>query len=149
MFLSNNKKLLQGGGGGDRSVSRSFYMGNPVRILNFSKHAKDKWLAGVVTDKHRPLTYLITLDDRCIFRRHCDHIRLWTNCITNMGTPPTVVEVPNANVSENDHHPMIQLSHDSSVDPTPFPVDFDEPVTPSTDQYYEKPVPVLNMSNHL
>ena len=37
-------------------------MGDPERIINFSKHAKDKWLSGVVTDKHGPLTYLITLD---------------------------------------------------------------------------------------
>ena len=35
-------------------------MGDLVRIINFFKHAKDKWLAGVVTDKHGPLTYLIT-----------------------------------------------------------------------------------------
>ena len=68
--------------GGKRSVSRSLYMGDPVRIINFSKHAKGKWLAGVVTDKHGPLTYLITLDDGRIFRRHLDHIRLRTNCIT-------------------------------------------------------------------
>ena len=45
-----------------RSVSRSLYIGDPVRIINFSKHVKDKCLAGVVTDKHEHLTYLITLD---------------------------------------------------------------------------------------
>ena len=55
---------------GNRSVSRSLYMGEPIRIINFSKHAKDKWLAEVVTDKHGPLTYLITQDDGRIFRRH-------------------------------------------------------------------------------
>ena len=44
-------------------MSRSLYIGDPVRIINFSKHAKYKWLAGVVTDKHGLLTYLITLDD--------------------------------------------------------------------------------------
>ena len=49
---------------------------DPVRIINFSKHAKDNWLAGVVTEKHEPLTYLIILDDGRIFRRH---IRLRTN----------------------------------------------------------------------
>ena len=76
--------------GGKRTVSRSLYMGDPVRIINFSKHAKDKWLAGVVTDKHGPLTYLITLDDGRIFRRHLDHIRLRTNCMTNIGTPHPV-----------------------------------------------------------
>ena len=32
--------------GGKRSVSRSLYIGDPVRIINFSKHAKDKWLVG-------------------------------------------------------------------------------------------------------
>ena len=82
-------------------------MGDPVRIINFTNHAKDKWLAGVVTDKHGPLTYLITLDDGRIFRRHHDHIRLRTNCMTNIGTPHPVVGVPNAIVSEDDHHPMI------------------------------------------
>ena len=41
-------------------------MGDPARIINFSKHAKDKWLAVVVTEKHGPLTYLITLDDGII-----------------------------------------------------------------------------------
>ena len=126
--------------GGKRSVSRSLYMGDPVRIINFSKHAKDKWLPGVVTDKHGPLTYLITLDDGRIFRRHLDHIRLRTNCMTNIGTPHPVVGVPNAIVSEDDHHPMIQLSDDSSEDPIPFPLDFDELATPSTDRSHEKPV---------
>ena len=82
-------------------------MGYHVRIINFSKHAKDKWLAGQVTDKHGPLTYPITLDDGRIFRRHLDHIRLRTNCIANIGTPHPVVGVPNAIVSEDDHHPMI------------------------------------------
>ena len=77
--------------GGKRSVSRSLYMGDPVRIIHFSKHAKNKWLAGVVTDKHGPLTCLITLDDGRIFRRHLDHIRLRTNCLTNIGTPHPVV----------------------------------------------------------
>ena len=37
-------------------------MGDPVRIINFSKHANDKWIAGVVTDKHRPLILLWTTD---------------------------------------------------------------------------------------
>ena len=74
-------------------------MGDPVRMINFSKHAKHKWLAGVVTDKQGPLTYLITLDDGRIFRRHLDHIRLGTNCITNIGIPHPVVGVPNAIVS--------------------------------------------------
>ena len=82
-------------------------MGNHVRIIHFSKHAKDKWLAGMVTDKHGPLTYLITLDDGHILRRHLDHIRLWINCMTNSRTPHPVVGVPNAIVSEDDHHPMI------------------------------------------
>ena len=71
--------------GGKRSLSRSLYMGHPVWIINFSKHAKDKWLAGVVTDYHGPFTYLITLDDGRIFRRHLDHIRLRTNCMTTLG----------------------------------------------------------------
>ena len=34
----------------------------------------------------------------------------------NIGTPHPVVGVPNAIVSEDDHHPMIQLSDDSSKD---------------------------------
>ena len=94
--------------GGKRSVSRSLHMGDPVRIINFSKHGKDKWLAGVVTDKHRPLTYLVTLDD-------------------------------NWDLSKGAHHPMIQLSYDSS-DPTPLPLNFDELDTPSIDRSCEKPV---------
>ena len=98
-------------------------------------------LAGVVTDKHRPLTYLITLDNGQIFRRHLDHIRLRTNCMTNIGTSHPVVGVTNAIVSKDDHHPMIQLSDDSSEDPNNLPLDFDELATPSTDQLYEKPVP--------
>ena len=53
---------------GKRSVSRSLYMGDPVRSITFSKHAKDIWLAGLVTYKHGPLTYLITLDDGRIFK---------------------------------------------------------------------------------
>ena len=57
-------------------------MGDHVRIINFSKHAKDKWLAGAVTDKHGPLTYLINLDNRRLFQRHLDHIRLQTNLLT-------------------------------------------------------------------
>ena len=113
-------------------------MGDPV--INFSKYAKDKWLAEVVTDKHGPLTYLITLDDGRIFRRHLEHIRLRTNYMTNIGTPHPVVGVPNAIVSEDDHHPIIQLSDDSSEDPTPLPLDFDELVTPSTDRSHEKHV---------
>ena len=52
-----HKHILLFDTGGGSSVPRSFYMGDPVRIINFSKHAKDKWLAGVVTDKHGPLTY--------------------------------------------------------------------------------------------
>ena len=122
------------------SVSRSLYMGDPVRIINFSKDALDEWLAGVVTDKHVPFTYLITLDDGRIFRIHLDHICLRTNCMTNIRTPHHVVGVPNAIVSQDDQHPMIKLSDDSSEDPTPLPLDFDEPATPSTDRSYEKPV---------
>ena len=48
--------------------------------------------------------------------------------------------VPNAIVSEDDHHPMIQLSDESSKDLIHLPLDFDERATPSTDQSYEKPV---------
>ena len=40
--------------GGKRSVSRSVYMGDHIRIINFSRYAKDKWLAGVVTDNTDP-----------------------------------------------------------------------------------------------
>ena len=82
--------------GGKRKEPRTLYMGDPVRIVNFSKSAKnqDKWLAGVVIDKLGPLTYLITLDDGRIFRRHIDHIRLSTNSMTNIGTPqPLDVEL--------------------------------------------------------
>ena len=89
--------------GGKRKEPRTLYMGDPVRIVNFSKSAKnqDKWLAGVVTDKLGPLTYLITLDDGRIFRRHIDHIRLSTNSMTNIGTPqPLDVEVPNVLISD-------------------------------------------------
>ena len=103
-------------------------------------HAKDKWLAGVVTYQHGDLTYLITLDGGRIFRRHLDHIRLRTNCMINIGTPRPVVGVPNAIVSEDDHHPMIQLYDDSSEDPTPLPLEFDELVTPSTNLSHERPV---------
>ena len=120
--------------GGKRSVSRSLYMGDNVMIINFSRHAKDKWLVGVVTDKHGPLTYLITLDDGHMIRRHLDHIRLRINCMTNIGAPHPVVGVPNAIVSEDDHHPMIQLYGDSSEDPIPLPLDFDELATSSTDR---------------
>ena len=107
-------------------------MGYHVRIINLSKHAKYKWLAGVVTNKHGRLTYIITLDDGRILRRHLDHIRLRTNCTTNIGTPHPVVGVPNTIVSDDDHHPMIQLSDDSSEDPTPLPLEFDKLSTPST-----------------
>ena len=82
--------------GGKREEPKTLHMGDPVCIVNFSKSAKnqDKWLARVVTDKLRPLTYLITLDDGRIFRRHIDHIRLSTNSVTNIGTPqPLHVEV--------------------------------------------------------
>ena len=115
--------------GGKTSVSRSLYMGDPVRIINL-----------VVTDKHGPLTYLITLDDGRIFRRQLDHIRLRTNCITNIGTSHPAVGATNAIVSEDDHHPMIQLPGDSSEDPLPLPLDFVELATPSTDPSHEKPV---------
>ena len=60
--------------------------------------------------------------------------------MTNIGTPHPVVGVPNAIVSEDDHHPMIQLSDDSSEDPIPLPLDFDELATPSTDRSHEKSV---------
>ena len=58
--------------------------------------------------------------------------------MTNIGIPPPVVGVPNAIVSEDDQHPMIQLSDDSYVDPISLPLDFDELATPSSD---EKHVP--------
>ena len=58
----------------------------------------------------------------------------------NIGTPHPVVGVPNAIVSEDDHHPMIQLSDDSSNDPTPLPLEFDELATQSTDRSHEKHV---------
>ena len=61
--------------------------------------------------------------------------------MNNIGTPHPVVGVPNAIVSEDDHHPMIQPSDDSSEDPIPLPLDFDKLATPSTDLSYEKPVP--------
>ena len=105
----------------------------PLKIINLSKHAKDK---------HGPLTYLITLDDGRILRRHLDHIRLRTNCMTNIGTPHPVAGVPNAIDSEDEHHPMIHLSDHSSEYPIPLPLDFDELATPSTDRSYEKHVPV-------
>ena len=60
--------------------------------------------------------------------------------MTNIGTPHPVVQVLNAIVSEDDHHPMIQLSDDSSEDPIPLALDFDELATPSTDRSHEKPV---------
>ena len=94
----------------------------------------------MVTEKYRPLTYLITLDDGRIFRRQLDYIRLRTNCLTNIGTPQPVVGVPNAIVSEDDHNPMIQLSDDSSEDTTPLTVKFDELATSSTDRSQDKPV---------
>ena len=48
-----------------------------------------------------PLTFMITLDDRRIFRRHIDHIHLSTNSMTNIGTPqPLDVEVPNVLISD-------------------------------------------------
>ena len=47
--------------------------------------------------------------------------------MTNIGTPHTVVGVPYAIVSKDDHHPMIQMSDDSSEDLTPLLLDFDEP----------------------
>ena len=89
--------------GGKRKEPRTLHMGDPVRIVNFSKSPKnqDKWLAGVVTNKLGPLTYLITLDNGRIFRRHIDHIRLSTNSMTNIGTPqPLDVEVPNVLISD-------------------------------------------------
>ena len=61
--------------------------------------------------------------------------------MTNIGTPHHGVRVSNAIVSEDDHHPMIQLPDDSSEDPTPLPLEFDELATPSTDRSHEKPVP--------
>ena len=61
--------------------------------------------------------------------------------MTNIGTPHPVVGVPNAIVSEDDHHPMIQLSDESSKDPTPLPLEFDEIATPSTDRSHEEHVP--------
>ena len=60
--------------------------------------------------------------------------------MTNIGTPPPVVGIPNTIVSEEDHHPMIQLSDDSSEDLTPLLLEFDELATPSTDRSHEKPV---------
>ena len=66
-------------------------MGDPVKMINFSKHAKDNWLAGVVTDKHGPLTYLITLDDGRIYTEDILTIlyMFTTNCMTNIGTQQT------------------------------------------------------------
>ena len=59
--------------------------------------------------------------------------------MTNIGTSHPVVGVLNAIVLEDDYHPMIQKSDDSSEDPIPLPLDFDELATPSTDRSYEKP----------
>ena len=61
--------------------------------------------------------------------------------MTNIGIPHPGVRVSNVIVSEDDHHPMTQLSNDGSEDPTPLPLDFDEVSTPSSNQSYEKPVP--------
>ena len=61
--------------------------------------------------------------------------------MSNIGTPHPVVGVPNAIVSEDDHHPIILLSDNSSEDPTPLPLDCVELATPSTDRSYEKSVP--------
>ena len=58
--------------------------------------------------------------------------------MTNIGTPHPVVGVPNAIVSEDDHHPRIQLSDESSEDPISLPLDYDELATPSIDR--SKPV---------
>ena len=60
--------------------------------------------------------------------------------MTNIGIPHPVVGVPNAIVSEDDHYPMIQLYDNSSEDPTPLPLEFDELATPSTNRSHEKPV---------
>ena len=56
--------------------------------------------------------------------------------MTNIGTPHPVVGVPNDIVSEDDHHPMIQLSDDTFEDPTLLPLDFDELATSSSDRSY-------------
>ena len=52
-------------------------MDDPVFVKDFP--SGKQWLTGTVSDVKRPLTYLVTLSDGRIVRRHIDHLRCRTS----------------------------------------------------------------------
>ena len=52
---------------------RSFKVGDSVFVRDLP--ARKDWLACIITSVNGPLSYLVTLDDSRIVRRHVDHIR--------------------------------------------------------------------------
>lgn len=64
------------------SKPRSFEVDDPVFVKDFP--SGKKWLTGTVSEVKGPLTYLVTLSDGRIVRRHVDHIRSRTSQATDL-----------------------------------------------------------------
>ena len=70
---------------------RSFEVDDPVFFKDFT--SGKGWLTGTVTEVKGPLTYLVTLSDGRIVRRHVDHIRFRTSEATDLNADDDV-EIP-------------------------------------------------------
>ena len=55
-----------------RSKSRSFEVGDPVQVRNYS--GKQKWITGIVVECTGPISVKVKLDNGTIVRRHYDQL---------------------------------------------------------------------------
>ena len=69
------------------AVAREFYTGEAVHVKDLVK--SDTWWPGVVTQRTAPKSYVITLTDGRIWKRHVDHLRVAHMC----SAPPPATEV--------------------------------------------------------
>lgn len=82
----------------------AFYAGDAVWAMNFA--GKPKWLPGVLTDRTGPVSFIVSMTDGRIWRRHADHLR---------------PRLPDENVNET--FPPPDPSAVSVVPPTAPPID--------------------------
>ena len=56
-----------------RGKERMFYVGDTVLAMNFA--GAPKWLPGVLEERIDPVSFTVRLRDRCLWKRHVDHLR--------------------------------------------------------------------------
>ena len=68
----------------EHGKDHSFSPGQPVWARDF--RGSSKWISGVIVQKVGPLTYMIQLDDKSLWKRHADHIQKRVATLPNTST---------------------------------------------------------------